>query len=105
MQIAAGKTLEEINAYLSQFDVWDRYDFDGDGDFDEPDGYIDTFQSVHAGLAEEEGGGILGDPYSGDKFYYSGMGDDLDNRPHQPLNNLQPQQPELRLRHHRFVGQ
>lgn len=55
-----GKTAEEINAYLSQFDVWDRYDFDGDGNFDEPDGYIDTFQSVHAGEGEEAGGGILG---------------------------------------------
>jgi immune inhibitor A len=56
MQIAAGKTPAEINAYLTQFDVWDRYDYDGDGNFDEPDGYIDTFQSVHAGLGEEEGG-------------------------------------------------
>lgn len=55
-QIAAGKTPAEINAYLSQFDMWDRYDYDGDGDFNEPDGYIDTFQSVHAGLGEEEGG-------------------------------------------------
>jgi len=56
MQIAAGKTPAEINDYLADFDVWDRYDYDGDGDFDEPDGYIDTFQSVHAGLGEEEGG-------------------------------------------------
>ena len=55
-QIAAGKTPAQINAYLSQFDVWDRYDYDRDGNFDEPDGYIDTFQSVHAGLGEEEGG-------------------------------------------------
>ena len=55
-QIAAGKTPAEINAYLSQFDVWDRYDYNGNGNFDEPDGYIDTFQSVHAGLGEEEGG-------------------------------------------------
>jgi immune inhibitor A len=55
-QIAAGKTPAEINDYLKQFDVWDRYDYDGDGNFDEPDGYIDTFQSVHAGLGEEEGG-------------------------------------------------
>ena len=54
-QIAAGKTAAEINAYLSQFDVWDRYDYDGDGNFDEPDGYIDTFQSVHAGEGEEAG--------------------------------------------------
>jgi immune inhibitor A len=55
-QIAAGKTPAQINAYLSQFDVWDRYDYNGNGNFDEPDGYIDTFQSVHAGLGEEEGG-------------------------------------------------
>jgi immune inhibitor A len=60
-QIAAGKTPEEINAYLSEFDVWDRYDYDGDGNFDEPDGYIDTFQSVHAGEGNEAGGGALGD--------------------------------------------
>ena len=52
-QIDAGKTPAEINAYLAAFDVWDRYDYDGDGNFDEPDGYIDTFQSVHAGLGEE----------------------------------------------------
>ncbi len=60
-QIAAGKTPAQINAYLSQFDVWDRYDYDGDGNFDEPDGYIDTFQSVHAGEGNEAGGGALGD--------------------------------------------
>jgi immune inhibitor A len=59
-QIAAGKTPAQINDYLSQFDVWDRYDYDSDGNFDEPDGYIDTFQSVHAGEGEEAGGGALG---------------------------------------------
>lgn len=36
-QVAAGKTTAEIDAYLAQFDEWDRYDFDGDGDFNEPD--------------------------------------------------------------------
>ena len=50
----------EINAYLAQFDVWDRYDIDGDGNFNEPDGYIDHFQSVHAGEGEETGGGAQG---------------------------------------------
>ncbi|MEL7605356.1 MAG: immune inhibitor A domain-containing protein [Sedimentibacter saalensis] len=60
-QIKAGKTPDEINTYLKQFDVRDRYDYDGDGNFDEPDGYIDTFQSVHAGEGEEAGGGKLGD--------------------------------------------
>ena len=52
-QLAAGKTPAEINDYLAKFDVWDRYDMDGDGNFDEPDGYIDTFQSVHAGVGNE----------------------------------------------------
>jgi immune inhibitor A len=52
-QIAAGKTPAEINDYLSGFDVWDRYDYNGDGNFDEPDGYIDTAQFVHAGVGNE----------------------------------------------------
>lgn len=38
-------------------DVWDRYDCDGDANFDEADGYIDHFQLVHAGQGQEEGGG------------------------------------------------
>jgi len=54
-QIAAGKTDAEINAYLAAYDQRDRYDYDGDGNFNEPDGYIDTFQSVHAGEGEEAG--------------------------------------------------
>lgn len=60
-QIAAGKTDAEIDAYLSDFDVWDRYDWDLDGNFDEPDGYIDHMQFVHAGEGNEAGGGALGD--------------------------------------------
>lgn len=59
-QIAAGNTPAEISAYLAQFDVWDRYDNDGDGNFNEPDGYIDHFQAVHAGEGEETGGGAQG---------------------------------------------
>ena len=55
-QIAAGKTPAQIDEYLSQFDVYDRYDYNGNGNFNEPDGYIDTFQSVHAGPGEEGGG-------------------------------------------------
>ena len=42
------------------FDVRDRYDFDGDGNFDEPDGFIDHFQIVHAGGDE-----AAGDPHQG----------------------------------------
>ena len=59
-QLAAGKTPAEIDDYLSQYDVWDRYDFDGDGNFNEPDGYIDHFQAVHAGEGQETGGGSYG---------------------------------------------
>ncbi len=59
-QLAAGWSLEEVQAYLRTFDTWDRYDYDHDGDFDEPDGYIDHFQIVHAGAGEETGGGLLG---------------------------------------------
>ncbi|KQY56219.1 peptidase M6 [Nocardioides sp. Root140] len=54
-QVAAGRTTAEIDAYLAQFDEWDRYDFDGDGDFNEADGYLDHFQAVHAGEGEEAG--------------------------------------------------
>ncbi len=59
-QLAAGMTPADIDDYLSQFDVWDRYDYDGDGNFDEPDGYIDHFQNVHAGEGQETGGGAYG---------------------------------------------
>jgi immune inhibitor A len=54
-QVAAGQTDAQIKAYLATFDVWDRYDFDADGDFNEPDGYIDHFQAIHAGGGEEAG--------------------------------------------------
>jgi immune inhibitor A len=59
-RLDAGMTPAEIDGYLSQYDVWDRYDHDGDGDFNEPDGYIDHFQSVHAGEGQETGGGDYG---------------------------------------------
>jgi immune inhibitor A len=59
-QLAAGKSPAQINADLAAFDKWDRYDYDGDGNFDEPDGYIDHFQSIHAGVGEETGGGAQG---------------------------------------------
>ncbi|MFI7504171.1 immune inhibitor A domain-containing protein [Streptomyces sp. NPDC049687] len=57
---AAGDTAAEIKAELAEFDQWDRYDYDGDGDFNEPDGYIDHFQIVHAGEDDSAGGGAQG---------------------------------------------
>jgi len=60
-QRAAGRTDAEIKADLAEFDQWDRYDFDGDGDFNEADGYLDHFQIVHAGGDQADG-----DPYQGE---------------------------------------
>ena len=55
----------DIKAELATFDVWDRYDYDDDGDFDEPDGYVDHFQAVHAGEGEDAGGGARAKTPSG----------------------------------------
>lgn len=60
-QLAQGLTDEEIEAVLAEYDVEDRYDYDGDGDFNEPDGYLDHFQIVHAGEDESAGGGAQGE--------------------------------------------
>jgi immune inhibitor A len=54
-QVAAGRSKATIEAELAQFDTWDRYDWDTDGNFNEADGYIDHFQAVHAGEGEEAG--------------------------------------------------
>lgn len=77
-QIAAGKSAAEIDEYLSRFDVWDRYDHDTDGEFDEADGYIDHFQSVHSGVGEETGGGAQGEDAIWSHRWYvqlTGIGD------------------------------
>jgi immune inhibitor A len=60
-QKAAGKSDEEIAAAVAEYDKWDRYDFDQDGNFNESDGYIDHFQFVHAGEDESAGGGAEGE--------------------------------------------
>ncbi|WP_460468962.1 immune inhibitor A domain-containing protein [Calidifontibacter terrae] len=60
-QKKAGKTDAEIKTYLAQFDQWDRYDYNNNGNFNEPDGYIDHFQAIHAGEGEEAGGGAQGE--------------------------------------------
>jgi immune inhibitor A len=65
-QLASGKTIAQIAEYLKTFDVWDRYDIDGDGNFDEPDGFIDHFQIVHAG-----GDQAAGDPNQGTDAIWS----------------------------------
>ena len=60
-QLAQGSTPEELRATLAEYDRYDRYDYDGDGDFNEPDGYLDHFQIVHAGEDESAGGGAQGE--------------------------------------------
>ena len=65
-QLDAGKTIPEIQTYLKTFDKADRYDADGDGNFDEPDGFIDHFQIVHAG-----GDQAAGDPFQGSDAIWS----------------------------------
>jgi immune inhibitor A len=45
---------------LPAADVVDRYDCDGDGVYNEPDGYVDHFAIVHAGEGEDAGGGAQG---------------------------------------------
>jgi len=54
-QLDAGKTMQQIQDYLKSFDKQDRYDYDDDGDFNEPDGYIDHMQIVHAGGDQSDG--------------------------------------------------
>ena len=67
-QLASGRfaNMAEATEYLTTFDRWDRYDHDGDGDFDERDGYIDHFQIVHAGGDE-----AAGDPNQGTDAIWS----------------------------------
>jgi immune inhibitor A len=65
-QLDAGMTQQQVTDYLKTFDQWDRYDYNGNGDFNEPDGYIDHFQIVHAGGDE-----AAGDPQQGSDAIWS----------------------------------
>jgi len=65
-QKAAHKTDAQIKATIAKFDKWDRFDIDGDGNFNEPDGYIDHLQIVHAGGDQADS-----DPYQGEDAIWS----------------------------------
>jgi immune inhibitor A len=65
-QHAKGLTDAQIATELASFDQWDRNDYDGDGNFNEPDGYVDHFQIVHAG-----GDQANADPYQGEDAIWS----------------------------------
>ncbi len=58
---ADGMSSAQIAEQVKKYDKYDRYDYDGDGNFNEPDGYIDHFQIIHAGEDESAGGGAQGD--------------------------------------------
>jgi len=45
---------------LSDYDQFDQYDIDGDGNRNEPDGIVDHLMVIHAGTGQEAGGGKLG---------------------------------------------
>jgi immune inhibitor A len=63
---AAGLTDAQIAAELADYDAWDRNDYDDDGNFNEPDGYIDHFQIVHSGGDQADG-----DPHQGEDAIWS----------------------------------
>ncbi|ASI36714.1 peptidase M6 [Exiguobacterium sp. N4-1P] len=46
---------------LAEYDQFDQYDMDGDGNLNEPDGLVDHLMIIHAGTGQEAGGGTLGD--------------------------------------------
>ena len=58
---AGGATDAAIKAELATYDQWDRNDFDNDGNFNEPDGYLDHFQIVHAGGDQADVDPIFGE--------------------------------------------
>ncbi|HDR4570696.1 MULTISPECIES: immune inhibitor A domain-containing protein [Bacillus cereus group] len=55
------KAAVESGIDLSEFDQFDQYDIDGDGNKNEPDGLVDHLMVIHAGVGQEAGGGKLGD--------------------------------------------
>jgi immune inhibitor A len=60
-QRAAGRSDADIKAQLTQYDTTDRYDANHDGNFNQPDGYLDNVIVVHAGVDQTWGGGAQGD--------------------------------------------
>ncbi|MGR3765437.1 immune inhibitor A domain-containing protein [Rossellomorea sp. NS-SX7] len=48
------------NVNIADYDQWDRYDLDGDGNYLEADGLVDHLMIIHSGVGEEAGGGSLG---------------------------------------------
>ncbi len=72
-QLKSGQTMAQVTAYLKTFDVQDRYDINGNGIYDEPDGFIDHFQIVHAGGDEAAGDPVYGSDAIWSHRWYSDL--------------------------------
>jgi immune inhibitor A len=57
---ALAKAAADPDVNLADYDQWDRYDLDGDGNYLEADGLVDHLMVIHSGVGEEAGGGELG---------------------------------------------
>ena len=86
----AGMTDAEIAADLATFDQWDRYDYDGDGNFNEADGYIDHFQIVHSGGDQADGDPIFGeDAIWSHRWYVNQIFNGTVGPPQNPIGGFQ----------------
>ncbi|PEZ01621.1 peptidase M6 [Bacillus sp. AFS018417] len=54
------KAAVDSGVNLADYDEFDQYDIDGDGNKNEPDGLVDHLMVLHAGVGQEAGGGKLG---------------------------------------------
>lgn len=75
---ALKKVANDPNIDLSKYDVEDKWDYDNDGNYYEPDGIIDSLVVIHPGIGEEHGGGHLGKdaiwPYRARVSWYPSSG-------------------------------
>jgi immune inhibitor A len=89
-QLAAGRSLADVTAEAQSFDVWDRYDYDGDGNFNEADGYIDHFQIVHSGGDQADGDPTYGeDAIWSHRWYVNQIFDGTVGPPFNPFGGFQ----------------
>lgn len=78
---AIAAVANDPNFDLSEYDMEDKYDYNQDGNYFEPDGIIDTIIMVHAGRGDEWGSGSLGSgrgiwPFRGKLSWYDSFSDD-----------------------------
>ncbi len=57
---AVTKAVAATTINLTDYDIEDPYDLNGNGIISEPDGFIDHIMVIHSSISEESGGGVLG---------------------------------------------